>query len=322
MDISIIIPAYNVKDQVAAGVASVLNQEFDGQFEIILVDDASTDGTNLICEELASEHKKLIRYFTCSQNSGVSAARNIGLKTAVGRYIVFVDPDDILANDALTLLYDAAEKNSADIVKGNNQILMSGKYVPASYNVDLDQSLTGDDILESLFEHKVIRGHPWGKIFRRESLVGIEFPLGVKMAQDLRFMFLAAKQARKLVFIKENVYFYKLRADGATGGKYKSGAYKHWIEAVENSDNFIFCDAHEKQYISLKLKTMHQVIRELNQLKSPELKQIFKYVNSKKKDWGLSFSYLFEKNIFSMRAYFRLLQINIMFLIFHYKNKL
>lgn len=321
MYISVIIPTYNVKDQVSAAVASVLNQKFQGEFEIILIDDASTDGTNLICEELASEHKKLIRYFPCTQNSGVSAARNIGLKTAVGRYIVFVDPDDILADGALALLYDAAEKNSADIVKGNNQILKSDKYVPASYNVDLDQSLTGDDILASLFEHKIIRGHPWGKIFRRESLVGIEFSLGIKMAEDLRFMFLAAKKARKLVFIKENVYFYKLRQGSATGGKYKSGAYKHWIETVENSDNFIFCDAHEKQYISLKLKTMHQIIRELNRLKSPELKEIFKYVHTKKKDWGLSFSYLLNKNIFSMRAYFRLLQINIMFLIVQYKNK-
>ena len=110
--------------------------------------------------------------------------------------------------DALNILFASAEESGADVVKGNNQICSSIKSKPASYNVNKDISLLGDELLNALFEHKVMRGHPWGKIFRRECLVDIKFPVGVKMTQDLRFMFLVMQNANKLKIIADNVYFY------------------------------------------------------------------------------------------------------------------
>lgn len=114
MDISVIIPVYNVEDYIEDCIKSVLRQSFHS-FEIICVDDGSNDRSNevLMKYEQADQRIKVLNH---TSNRGPSCARNSGLSVAKGKYVYFLDADDMINDDALISLWDEAEKNNCDIV--------------------------------------------------------------------------------------------------------------------------------------------------------------------------------------------------------------
>ncbi len=95
---SIVVPVYNVQDYVEECVRSVLEQSY-GKFEILLVDDRSTDGSGLVCQKLASCDDRVFYYF--KKNGGLSSARNYGVEKANGDYVYFLDSDDFIRDGAL-----------------------------------------------------------------------------------------------------------------------------------------------------------------------------------------------------------------------------
>ncbi|MBB6275139.1 glycosyltransferase family 2 protein [Porphyromonas circumdentaria] len=111
--LSIIIPVYNVEDYLRRCVESILAQDYYN-YEIILVDDGSTDSSGAICDELAREHS-FIRVIHKS-NGGQSSARNVGIEEAVGKYIWFIDSDDYIAPQCLALIMKQIEQNSTEIL--------------------------------------------------------------------------------------------------------------------------------------------------------------------------------------------------------------
>lgn len=113
---SIIIAAYNAENYIKDTLESVINQSmsFKNNVEIIIVDDGSTDSTSIICAEYVNKYPDNIKYFYKS-NGGVSSARNYGIKLAKGKYLNFLDSDDLLSPDALSTVYDFFEKNKFEI---------------------------------------------------------------------------------------------------------------------------------------------------------------------------------------------------------------
>ncbi len=111
--ISVIIPVYNVETYLRECVDSVLKQTYQN-FEIILVDDGSTDSSGDICDEYAGDDERICVIH--QKNGGLSVARNTGLAEAKGKYIYFLDSDDYIDETALKKLFDIAEKNNSDIV--------------------------------------------------------------------------------------------------------------------------------------------------------------------------------------------------------------
>jgi glycosyltransferase involved in cell wall biosynthesis len=111
---SLILPCYNVEKYVARCVQSILNQDFE-DYEVILVDDGSTDGTPALCDALAAEHGR-IRVIH-KENGGLSSARNAGLDVSQGQYIWFIDSDDWIELGALKLLHQVCEADQPDVVK-------------------------------------------------------------------------------------------------------------------------------------------------------------------------------------------------------------
>lgn len=112
--VSVIVPMYNVEIYIKTCVDSILAQTFQ-DFEIILVDDASSDKCVEICRELYGDNPK-IKIVRHEKNLGLGSARNTGMKHAVGKYIYFVDSDDLILPQTLEKFFDAAEKNNADVV--------------------------------------------------------------------------------------------------------------------------------------------------------------------------------------------------------------
>ena len=112
---SIIVPVYQTEKYIEQCIKSVLQQDLD-DYELLLVNDGATDGSPVICERYASQSSK-IRVIH-KKNGGLSDARNTGIRTASGKYLLFLDSDDLLhASDALSVLYQKAEDNSFEIVR-------------------------------------------------------------------------------------------------------------------------------------------------------------------------------------------------------------
>lgn len=295
--ISVIVPVYNVQDYIAECLDSLANQRFDNRFEIILVDDCSTDDSKIFCEDFVAAHQQLARFIGLSQNSGSAVARNTGIKAARGDYFAFIDPDDIVPPDALQNLYDAAITHQADIVKGNNTIFNEQGSYPASYNVDRTKIYTDDAILAMFLEHKETRGHPWGKLFRKSACADVVYPPGVAMAQDALYCAEVFSLAKKMVLIDDTVYHYRLRKTGATGRKFQTGAYLWWLYSIENCGRFATTSQQLTNFKELQIRTLLQLVREARALNKPLLDDVVEQVITWTAAWQIHLPTLLKARV-------------------------
>ncbi len=127
IELSIIIPIYNVEEYIEKCIASVYQQQLDkGQFELIIVDDESPDTSLQLVENIAKEHNN-IRIIS-QKNQGLGGARNTGLEAAKGQFIFFLDSDDYLNENVLAPLLDLAKKNTVDFIEfGTQMVYPDGK---------------------------------------------------------------------------------------------------------------------------------------------------------------------------------------------------
>lgn len=136
--VSVIVPVFNVAPYLAEGLQILLQQDFDEDYEVILVDDGSTDDSLAPCRDFASRHADKLSLIECPANAGVGNARNLGLAQARGSYLVFFDPDDILPPSSLVDMFDAARRDHVDIVKGNLLLFDDRGCHPALVNLPDD----------------------------------------------------------------------------------------------------------------------------------------------------------------------------------------
>ncbi|MDF3012081.1 MAG: glycosyltransferase family 2 protein [Cellvibrio sp.] len=286
--ISVIVPVYNVQDYLAECLDSLAQQEFCESFEIILIDDCSTDSSKKLCEEFVVTHPTIAKLICHSHNQGLSVVRNTGIAAATGDYFTFVDSDDVIPRNALQDLYDAAIRYQADIVKGNNLIFDEKGARPANYNVNKIKIYENDNILSVFLQHREIRGHTWGKLFRRTAFLHIKNTPGVMMAQDALYCAEIFSCAKKLVIINNTVYHYRLRRSGATGRKFQTGAYLWWLYSIENCGKFVTTQ-HQKTHLKeLQIHTLLQIVREARSLNNPTLMEVLKHIADKQHAWQLT----------------------------------
>lgn len=208
-EISVIVPIYNVERYLQACLESIDNQNFDS-YEVILVDDGSTDNSRTIAEGFVTKEPDKFRLVS-QVNMGQSAARNNGLKIAEGKYIAYMDSDDAVASNYLSTLYQAAIKDDADMVfcafrsVDENGICLNevreSSFVPGKvYNIKEDKNLL-------LMENNV-----WNKLFKKEIIVENQlfFPDRV-WAEDLRFTKKYMTYTTKCVYVDEPLYDYYQR---------------------------------------------------------------------------------------------------------------
>lgn len=285
--VSIIVPVFNVADYIDDGLHSILQQDFSAACEVILVDDCSTDGSIDTCRRYASEHADKFHLIECAQNAGVSTARNLGLERARGRYLMFLDPDDVLPPSAVRRLFETAEEYAADIVKGNLVLFDEQGRKPAPDRVTLTTLLEGEAVLTALYEHRQVRGHIAGKLLRRDRFGEMRLLAGVRMAQDLLYFSEVFARARSLVLLGEDVYFYRKHGSGSTGRKYEKGSYVDWLDAVETAGRFASSPRQKRAHKSLMLRTMTQIARECRKIPADHAAQVLDLIDKKCAEWEL-----------------------------------
>lgn len=240
---SIIVPVYNVWNYIEVTIKSILAQTFS-DFELLAVDDGSTDGSGEYLDMIAATDKR-VRVFH-QPNSGVSAARNLGLDNARGEWIVFVDGDDALIPQALDILAGCIARNpDVDLIgyRFNKVDCISNSSLTAYKD---NNRIETDSIHEIIFECKhqacfqaLDHYMVWTETFRRDKLGEIRFePL--KNGEDVLYCNALGLQSDMYIAIKSPLYLYLQRPASAKSNKWTSLRHSDYI-ALHNGilDNII-----------------------------------------------------------------------------------
>lgn len=209
--ISVIVPVYKVEKVLSRCINSILSQVYTN-FEVLLIDDGSPDKSGQICDDYAKLDTR-IRVFHQS-NKGVSAARNKGLKEAIGEYVLFVDSDDCFNGEWLKMLEPYMGKYDmcfwgAKILSEKDQEKLVGEYLPIQKDTEHDASLA--DIIYSLFKIGLL-GYMWSMCIRKNIITqnGILFDENIAIHEDAIFCYACLKHAKKLYVFAERPYNYYL----------------------------------------------------------------------------------------------------------------
>ncbi len=208
--ISIIVPVYNVAKFLPRCLDSLVSQTMES-IEIILVDDGSTDSSGDICEKYAAQDMRI--KVIHQENGGLSAARNTGLKNAVGKYILFVDSDDYIRTDSCKLLFDCAEKFGADIVAADVKRLVGTREESELIrNLPTETVFSGEEFLLISFEKGTCVFPAPFALYRTELITenALFFKQGIYHEDELWTpqVYLAAQKA---VYLPLDFYYYYCR---------------------------------------------------------------------------------------------------------------
>lgn len=211
--VSVIIPVYNVEKYLNRCVRSIRRQTYKN-LEIILVDDGSPDGSGAMCDRFAAEDSRI--KVIHKENGGLSDARNCGVASAAGNYIVFLDSDDYVAENHIEFLYQSLIENGADIATCG-RILSSEEEIQfprdAAYASRL---LTGTECVKAIFSaggdlYADLVTACW-KIYKRSILDAARFPVGHKH-EDEAVMPIFFYAAKKVFYTNNPLYCYYQNPD-------------------------------------------------------------------------------------------------------------
>ena len=221
--ISIILPVYNVEKYIDACMESLLKQTME-EFELIVVNDGSTDKSGEKCIEWSKKDSR-IRLIE-QKNQGLSAARNSGLEIAKGEYIAFVDSDDTVENNYLQVLYDNAVKNDAQVSVCNYRLVwetekLSEETVFPAGGKGVETVFTGREATAKIIkENKRFMITAWGKLYHKSLTPFLYYPTG-RTHEDEFITYKVLYQANKVVVTMLPLYHYLQRGSGIMGTDYK-----------------------------------------------------------------------------------------------------
>lgn len=220
MKVSIVIPVYNVEKYLEVCLDSVLEQAYT-DYEVILVDDGSTDRSSQICDAYAQQDTRF--RVIHQKNGGLSNARNNGAKAATGDYVFFLDSDDCIHPSLLQKMAHIAEEYQAALVQIDFEMVpeefadykknieaeekvFAFDTVEAFYNIDKDNKQIAQDI-------RLITTVVWSKLYRRDLLEKVNFPEDIKLHEDQMVAHRFIVEAGGLVFCRAPLYFYRKRSN-------------------------------------------------------------------------------------------------------------
>lgn len=208
--ISIVIPIYNMKDYIKSGLDRILQQSFS-DFEIILVNDGSCDGSKIICDQYAEDNDKV--KVIHKENGGAGSARNKGIELAQGKYIMFIDIDDIIEDDMLEIMFNEIENTESDLVICNHNLIKNESLINNAKNLDKSYSVTGMEECRATYIDllkKSLIQTPWDKIYKLSIIKDNNLKFSdLRRCQDTIFNCNYFSYVNSYSVIKDCLYNYK-----------------------------------------------------------------------------------------------------------------
>ena len=212
--ISVIVPVYNVEAYLERCVESILQQTY-AHFELILINDGSTDSSGQICDRLASQYENIKVYHI--ENAGVSNARNMGIQLATGSWVTFIDSDDFVTQDYLATLASAVEGLNVGFVIAPLHHIKNGIVTDIPPHSGKTELWSTEETMKELLMTTRTSFFPVAKLFKRDLLADEKFNTNYHLAEDALFLTeLLLKTRCSSVFIDKPVYYYDHREGSAT----------------------------------------------------------------------------------------------------------
>lgn len=293
--VSVIIPAYNAEADIENCIRTLLNQTYS-QIEIIIVNDGSKDRTGELCDSIAVNCDNITVIH--QENAGVSAARNAGLQTAKGKWIVFLDADDKMMPEAIEHALALAGENDCDTVCWNCYSECEGKlneYPPIQPDKVLYNGSEMRRVLtEALYGTRSAQFYPgmmfravWGKLLAAEVIRAnaLTFPVGMPLGEDAIFLADYFQFCRKVMFVNCYWNYYKI-SNASAVGKYRPNLKELQMLELEtmqkrlhtyevNMDTMLL-----NQYLQFDYQYVHNLYKkEYNSVKV--YKELVHYINDR-----------------------------------------
>lgn len=217
--ISIIIPIYNVESYLRKCLDSIMEQSFS-YFELLLINDGSTDASAQICQEYVEKDDR-IRYFE-KENSGVSSARNFGIKHSRGEYIIFIDSDDWVEPNYLEILYKTMKELEGDIVVTNYYTFREEDAMFLFHVAETNEPLVFQpndsffNYMFSTFGTDIAWGSSWSKLFKKSLFDRLYFSEDISWAEDFDLMYKLFLISERIIYLHKAPYCYRDRGDIAS----------------------------------------------------------------------------------------------------------
>lgn len=226
--VSIIIPIYNVESYLCQCLDSVISQSFTN-WECILVDDGSTDKSGSICDAYAKTDGRF--HVIHQENRGSSAARNVALGEAIGRYVFMLDSDDWISINHLSCMLETAEKNNADVVICAYKIEWIGN---SEYVSNKPTELSGHSVTIDMFNGKIHAGL-WNKLIVRDVIEqnAIRFPK-YNYYEDMYFSGILMNYVSTVAYSETATYHYRMNPDSLSNSNDYSKRKRMFLEFIGN----------------------------------------------------------------------------------------
>ena len=262
INLSIIIPVYNVEKYIRKCIESILSQSFEN-WELLLIDDGSQDNSGSICDEYQQKDKRIKVYH--KTNGGVSSARNFGIRKASCSWITFIDADDFISSEYLKgLTLPILSNPDLDIIMGGCTNWSEGKVVGINQSYE---NYIGNqpNIIFNKFRGLVV-----SKLFRRDIIVKgidgnpIEFDEKMKIAEDMAFTLDYLLTVKKYAFVSEVGYFYRKDNQNSATKKIKVQAYPEnlygWKHIWKSANKYVYCNHLVNQDIIDRLSVLANIL--------------------------------------------------------------
>lgn len=221
--LSVIVPIYNAGKYLQRCVNSIVQQSYTN-LEIILVNDGSKDRSLDICNYYKELDKRII--IIDKENAGVSAARKDGLNVATGEFITFVDADDYIDREMYSVLMEALDKESCDIVESGYFLVDENERLIYAQNLNYAIN-TGKECLKYYLLNKNSEAFLWNKIYRKTLFVGVDFP-ELRYSEDYLWNVILYSKCKKSITVDKTYYYYYKNMSGACN----SNNYKAKMDGI------------------------------------------------------------------------------------------
>lgn len=273
--VSIIVPVYNTKMQLNRCIESLIQQTYEN-IEIILIDDCSSDGSREIIEKFSAISK--IKAIYNQQNLGVVETRAKGIEIATGEWISFVDSDDYVDKNFISYMIGQID-DSVDIVQCNS--MRFDKEVSVEVNTEILGKEVYDDQLER-FLNMNFSVFLWDKLYRKSLFADIDMPKNIIYGEDQLLNYSLLKKCRKVVEIKNKLYYYCDREDSITRTAFNERKYYSYVGVVKNIFNDSVCNYPIK---AKKILTYEMFLRILVYASIKRKKKFVRADKGRKKDY-------------------------------------
>lgn len=303
--ISVIVPVYNVEKYLPNCLQSLVNQNYN-DYEIIIINDGSTDNSEKIIKDYKTKYPKLIKYYK-KDNGGLSSARNLGIVKSIGEYLLFVDSDDSLEINALNTLANHINKKKLDIIVFNLYSVKDNiKEEIQTFNTNINDKIK-----------KYIIGNPsaCNKLIKKDLFIknNLKFKEGIYY-EDLMLMPILIKYTNKIDFINKNLYNYYIRSNSITNKinyNKKMDSIFIIVEELykELNDNY----KEEIEFLYIEHLLRNASLRYIDYKKYDKINNIINLMKDKYKFW--------YKNIY-FKKYYNIKQKIMCYLIYNKKFKI